>query len=63
VRWYDKLKAKAFDENAPLFPHSKVKITEDNLSYKKAEEVEPKFWQSGVWYKGSIQEESRRGKF
>jgi integrase len=48
LEWHNKLKENGFDENAPLFPRSKSKITEGNLSYEPSDEVEPIFWQSGA---------------
>jgi site-specific recombinase XerD len=48
LEWHKKLKEKGFNENEPLFPRSKSKITEGNLSYEPSQEVEGIFWQSGA---------------
>ena len=45
TEWVKHLKSKGFGSQDPLFPRSKKEQGEDNLSFEKAQEVEPAFWQ------------------
>jgi integrase/recombinase XerD len=44
-KWVEHLKDKGYGTRDPLFPRSKIGHGEDNLSFERATEVEPLFWQ------------------
>ena len=43
--WIKHIKTKGFGSQDPLFPRSKAEQGENNLSFEKAKEVEPAYWQ------------------
>ena len=45
TEWVKHLKSKGFGSQDPLFPRSKKEQGDDNLSFEKAHDVEPVFWQ------------------
>jgi len=45
TEWLTHLKTKGFGSQNPLFPRSKKEQGDDNLSFERAQEVEPVFWQ------------------
>ncbi len=44
--WFKYLKEKGFSDIDPLFPRSKIKKVEDNISFQESTEVEPVFWKN-----------------
>lgn len=45
IEWVKHLKDKGYGSQSPLFPRSKLDQGKDNLSFERASEVEPIFWQ------------------
>src|SRR5579859_2530260 len=45
LEWLKHLEAKGFSTKAPLFPRSKLSQGKGQLTFEKATQVEPKFWQ------------------
>jgi len=60
TEWVKHLKSKDFGSQDPLFPRSKKEQGDDNLSFEKAQEVEPEFWRGTGRMREIFKERARK---